>query len=262
MQQIKTQQLSDRKLFFYRELLVSTFGFSLSYFEGYVERLSDARKQFVLRNLIRRLDDLYASSIALFRVKNSEDAVVVYLVHLLVVLFRERLVDRYHHILFKSSVVLSKELLRPDGLQDYPMYRLLNSLYEDFFKKYMVLMLPKQKSAAPDKLYDELHEMYATHLQAQQDVLSEPQPNRIAEKDYDNQPIKTPDDQDEEHSMKPMLSTAEAAKLLGISPNGLRKRAKAGKIPYTIVFKKYRFKPDDLKAFIRSNTINKGSDEE
>ena len=262
IQQMKTQQLTELKLFYYRELLSFSFGYCLSYFEGYVEQLSEERKQFELRKLMRKLDDLYASSRALFKAKNSEDAVVVYLVHLFVVLFRERLVVRYHQILFKGTVLLSKDLLRPDSLKDYPMYRLLNSLYENFSKKYMVLLLPKQKSTAQEMLHNELYETYSNQLQAQEGFVSEPQTDLIAERDSGGQTKNSPEDHHAEDGMKPLLSTAEAAKLLGISENGLRKRAKAGKIPYVFVFNKYRFKPVDLKAFISDNTINKETDEE
>ncbi|MDA3942624.1 MAG: helix-turn-helix domain-containing protein [Bacteroidetes bacterium] len=247
------QEVSDIKLFFYRDLIVHAFAQSLSYFELQLEQFSDVRRRFALCQLMRRLDDLYYNSHSLFRLQQTEDAVVMYLVHLCVVLFRERLIKHFHTELPTDSILLNKNLIQPDHLKDYPMHQLLNALYQGYHKNYLRLLAQNHKPYAALKQQLCSLEQELDSMLLKQDEVAEPAHEATSNPILPQQKSVGSKYQASEEVILPPLSTAEAAVALGLSVNGLRDKAKRGELPYFKIGRLMKFDRAAIEAYINSH---------
>ncbi|MFN0090129.1 MAG: helix-turn-helix domain-containing protein [Acidimicrobiales bacterium] len=55
--------------------------------------------------------------------------------------------------------------------------------------------------------------------------------------------------------MKPLLSCADAAELLGIQPNTLRRLIEHGRLPAYRVGRLVKLRPEDLDEYVRRNRM-------
>jgi len=246
---LKSQELSSLKLFFYRDLIAQAFAHSYVYCMAQFRSLSAERKQFELRQLMRRLDDLTQNSRRIYKDRQAEDTVIVYLVHLSILVFRQLLRDTYHTILTPDIVLLNNQLLKPDYQSDYPQSDVLNRLYE-----WHVQTLPKiidqfagsggSAIAMSDNTNNPTEADLHTNFES---LFAAEKPTETAA--YSKQQKQEVSDKHDTAKTQTLLSTAEASKLLGISPSGLRKQAKQGTFNPIRIGKLFKFPKEDIIAY-------------
>ncbi|MCK9451404.1 MAG: helix-turn-helix domain-containing protein [Bacteroidales bacterium] len=246
---LKSQELTGLKLFFYRDLIAQAFAHSYVFCELQLAGLSAVRRQFELRQLMRRLDDLLQYSKITFKKKEGEDALIVYMVHLCMLIFRRLLSNKYHNILTPDIVLLNNELIKPYYHSDYPQGHLLITLYNWYEKDFPNII---DKFAGGGGLFSDSK---SQPVKSNKNALINQESQSVAIDDADKPKAEEQEMQSltsNKVAAKTTLSysTAEASKILGISPNGLLKQAKQGKIRHYRIGKLYKFYQQEIIAIM------------
>lgn len=249
---LKSQELSSLKLFFYRDLIVEAFAHSYNYSVMQLNSLSAFRRQFELRRLMRRLDDLLQRSRMIYKNQEGEDAVIVYLVHLCVLIFRQLLRKTYPTLLSPDDILLNNNLLKPNSHSDYPQGHLLITFYH-WYEAELPKIIDQFASTGGLTLVlntkiDYMQEQIATVMESIKNMQYADEAPKKSIREYGETTINTVIAES-----NPLISTAEAAKLLGISESGLLKQAKRGAIPYIKIGKLYKYDRQQIKVFIKNN---------
>lgn len=242
------KQFASHKLNFYNKLIANAFAYSYAYVEQNLRQSSEARLQFSLQQLLSRHNDLYESSGRLLQLHEGEDAVVIGLVHLYLHLFHRLLNHTYSHKFKGMHALVNREMQYPVADAVHAGSQQLAALHALYLQSTAHLSSPAQASSPKKQAAEGMDVNFEAFRKLHTEgegtassttTLDVPGAALVEETAFGTN----------EPPQRPPYSTKEAAELLGISPNGLREKAKQGEIPFFKIGKLFKFRHEDIEAF-------------